>query len=73
MKNYILVMRDTRYWLVGPFASEDELTEFGRANYAPGGRDDPRWQAIELGNPYVAPQVMAPTVAKGFVVAGLDA
>jgi hypothetical protein len=44
-KIYIVVMRQTRMWLVGPFASQTEAGTWGRHNNP---EDDPRWQTIEL-------------------------
>jgi hypothetical protein len=51
---YILVTRDTKFWLVGPFASEEDAADYGRTHYAPGGPNDPRWQTIELPHRYNA-------------------
>ena len=50
MSHYIMVMRDTKCWLVGPFEDQSQAARFGRMHYAPGGIDDPRWQTIELAN-----------------------
>lgn len=54
---YIIVMRLTRYWLVGPFSSHEAAGEWARANNP---ADDPRWQTIDLVNPDAAPDVRSP-------------
>lgn len=48
--HYILVARDTRFWLVGPFISQESAGKWGsqRRNNP---SDDPRWQTIELADP----------------------
>jgi hypothetical protein len=43
---YIIVMRDTKFWLIGPFASQKDAADYGIQYLAPGGEDDPRWQTI---------------------------
>lgn len=45
MKHYIVVMRDTNLWLVGPFQSQYEAGIWGLDQNKD---DDPRWQTIQL-------------------------
>lgn len=66
---HILVIRDTKFWLVGPFNDEDDASNFGQAHYAPGGPDDPRWQTIDIPNTYSA---IGAVVYKPVVAATLD-
>lgn len=47
MKHYIVVMRDDRLWLVGPFGTQQAAADWG-ADRANNPADDPRWQTIEL-------------------------
>ena len=45
--HYLLVARNTRFWLVGPFDTHEASGEWGcDETNNPG--DDPRWQTIEL-------------------------
>ena len=62
---HILVVRDTKFWVVGPFDNEDDASNYGHAHYAPGGPDDPRWQTIELRTEYkmVGAACYSPAVA----------
>lgn len=57
--HYILVMRNTRFWLVGPFDSEDNAAAWGR-DPVNNPADDPRWQVIELANPQAPVEVIPP-------------
>jgi hypothetical protein len=57
--HYIMVMRDTAYWLVGPFASEDTAAEWGAAEVN-NPTDDPRWQVLQLAEPDAAPWIVTP-------------
>lgn len=43
---YVVVMRDTAYWVVGPFPDGDSLAVWGDHELQNG--DDPRWQSISL-------------------------
>lgn len=54
---YIIVMRDDRYFLVGPFADDATAAEWARAHNS---ADDPRWHTISLHHPGRAPRVFAP-------------
>lgn len=56
-KTYIIVMRDTRYWLVGPFLSVKAAGVWGRRNNP---TDDARWQTISLADPTLAPRLVSP-------------
>lgn len=59
MNTYIMVMRNDRYWLVGPFASRTAAAEWGR-DPVNNPQDDPRWQTIDLADPHLVPLVMSP-------------
>lgn len=61
MAHFIMVQRDDRYWLVGPFATQAEGGKWACDTYAL--EDDPRWQTIELAGPSAAPPVL--TAAEG--------
>lgn len=56
--HYVLVTRDDRYWLVGPFCGEAAAAAWGsdRINNP---EDDPRWQVIRLSDPGRAPRIVA--------------
>jgi len=49
MHYFLMVMRDTSAWLVGPFVSQAVAARWGYSAYSPD--DDPRWQTIWLANP----------------------
>ena len=49
MDHFIMVLRDTSAWLVGPFVSQDAAACWGYTAYSH--HDDPRWQTIRLANP----------------------
>ena len=58
---YMIVMRHTKFWLIGPFASKDAAGDYGTQNLD----HDPRWQQIdlpELGD-FVGARIYAPDVA----------
>ena len=57
--DYIIVMRDTHYCIVGPFDSVWAIHEWA-GTYAREAHD-PRWQTITLADPHAAPRVLAPT------------
>jgi hypothetical protein len=59
---YILIVRDTGYCLVGPFKSEAELNRWGKV-YAGGPAGDTRWSGVILAEPDVAPPVFTPKAA----------
>lgn len=61
MHEYVMVQRNDRYWLVGPFATEADAAAWGRATYSLD--DDPRWQTITLANAGAPPLVVAPADA----------
>ena len=54
---YIIVMRYTHFYLVGPFATDEEAEQWGLANNP---ADDPRWQTIELTNPALPIAIRSP-------------
>jgi hypothetical protein len=62
MSEYVMVQRNDRYWLVGPFASQADAAAWGRATYSLD--DDPRWQTINLADAGAAPLVVAPASAE---------
>lgn len=45
-QTFVLVMRDTAFWIIGPFADDDAVQDWGDYEYNHG--DDPRWQTISL-------------------------
>lgn len=47
LRHYIVLMRNSRLWIVGPFETVDALGEWGD-RIQRRGHDDPRWQSIEL-------------------------
>lgn len=61
LKQYVLLMRHSRFWLVGPFADQDEAAEWGRCTQT-AVNDDPRWQTIQLPAEYTdyPPLLFAP-------------
>lgn len=61
-KHYILVMRHTKFWLVGPFDSHEAAGDWGM-DPANNPDDDPRWQTIELADPSLPVLVLSPGVA----------
>lgn len=58
--HYLLVARHTRFWLVGPFDTYENSSAWG-VDPANNPGDDPRWQTIELADPSVPVEVIAPT------------
>lgn len=64
MTHYIMVIRHTKYWIVGPFDTWKALLAWGR-DPANNPTDDLRWQSIELMESEVdcAPVVMKPEFA----------
>jgi hypothetical protein len=66
---YILIWRDTDYWLCGPFKSCREATDWAAIYVYGWGRGDqdkgdPRWHTIQLRKSVVTspPKVVAPCV-----------
>jgi hypothetical protein len=57
--HYLLVARDTSFYLVGPFDSNDSAAVWGR-DPANNPSDDPRWQTIELADAGVPVEVIPP-------------
>lgn len=57
--HYIMVMRDTRFWLVGPFDSQKSAGDWG-SDLKNNPADDPRWQTIELIEPVGRVEVIPP-------------
>jgi hypothetical protein len=57
MKSYIMVMRDDRFWLVGPFNSGEGAVDWIDNNNP---EDDPRWQVLELADPHAPVEVILP-------------
>lgn len=45
-QKYIIVMRSTAFWVVGPFEDDNAVQDWGTYEYNHG--DDPRWQTIDL-------------------------
>ena len=45
--HYIMVMRDDRFWLIGPFDTLEHAGTWG-SDPINNPSDDPRWQTIEL-------------------------
>ncbi len=43
---YVVVMRDTAFWVVGPFPDKPSMTAWGEHELNNG--DDPQWQSISL-------------------------
>lgn len=60
--HYIIVMRDTDFWLVGPFDTLDVAGEWGD-DPANNPTDDPRWQTIKLADPSKPVRVLSPEQA----------
>lgn len=59
MPHFVMIVRDTRFWLVGPFNEEAVASEWGHANAA-GAAGDDRWHVIELAEPHAPPRLVAP-------------
>ena len=57
--HYILVARDDRFWLVGPFDTAQAAGDWG-ANPANNPADDPRWQVLQLAHPEAAVEIIPP-------------
>jgi len=57
--HYLLVSRDDRFWLVGPF---DTAANAGAWGHDPANNpaDDPRWQVLELANAQAPVEVIPP-------------
>lgn len=61
MPHCIIVMRNTGYTIIGPFASEAASRAWSGKHWK---LDmDPRWQAIELDDPKALPIVLPPDSA----------
>jgi hypothetical protein len=58
--HYIMVMRDTKFWLVGPFDTQDSAGDWG-SDPANNPTDDPRWQTIELADAGAPVEIIPPT------------
>lgn len=57
--HYILVARDDRFWIVGPFPTNRAAAVWGhKRKNNPG--DDPRWQTIRLAKPTARVRVVDP-------------
>lgn len=57
--NYIIVMRDDQFWLVGPFETQRAAGEWGsKDEHNPA--DDPRWQTIRLADPFLPVRIVPP-------------
>jgi hypothetical protein len=57
--HYILVARHDRFWLVGPFDSNESAGNWGR-DPVNNPSDDPRWQTIELADAGAPVEVIPP-------------
>lgn len=57
--HYIMVMRDTKFWLVGPFDTNSAAGNWGR-DAVNNPSDDPRWQTIELADASAPVEVIPP-------------
>lgn len=68
MNHCVMIVRDDRYWIVGPFTSQQQAGKWGSGVY--GLDDDPRWQTIQLADPSAAPLVMRPGAATEYAAAG---
>lgn len=71
MIDYLIVVRDDRFWLVGPFANQKAAADWGAGgNYdarfdslawmVNNPTDDPRWQTISLATVPSGVEVRAP-------------
>jgi hypothetical protein len=69
MAEYILVMRDDHYAVVGPFTATDWLDW---QDWCDTHGDDPRWQSIELSDPAKAPEVLTVQQAKNHFGGGAE-
>lgn len=58
--HYIMAMRDTKFWLVGPFDTQANAAAWGY-NPANNPTDDPRWQTIELADAGAPVEIIPPT------------
>ena len=58
VKYYIMVIRNTGYWLVGPFDTNEDAAKYGRRAQKRAWFADPRWQTIQLADPTVAPEIV---------------
>jgi len=58
--HFIMVMRNDRYWLVGPFDTHDAAADWGCDPVNNPG-DDPRWQTIQLAGPGAPPEIRSPS------------
>ena len=57
--HYLLVARDDRFWLVGPFDSYDNAGKWG-SDPANNPSDDPRWQTIFLKDSSAPVEIIPP-------------
>jgi hypothetical protein len=57
--HYLLVARDDRFWLVGPFDSEGNAAAWG-SDPANNPSDDPRWQTIFLKDASAPVEIIPP-------------
>lgn len=60
--HYILVMRDDRFWLIGPFETKEALCKYADKNWSL--EQDPRWQSIELADAAQPVEIIAPLHAR---------
>jgi len=58
-REYIVVMRDDRFWLVGPFPTQSAAADWGD-DPVNNPDDDPRWQVLSLGDPTAPVRISAP-------------
>lgn len=58
-RDYLMVMRDDRFFLIGPFDTGENAGNWG-CDPANNPHDDPRWQVITLTNPQAPVEVIPP-------------
>ena len=55
--NYVIVMREARLWLVGPFRTGREAVQWGVVTLSP---IHDYWQTIQLADPHAPVPVLSP-------------
>lgn len=57
--HYLLVARDDRFWLVGPFATYETAGKWG-SDPVNNPADDPRWQTIQIADASAPVEIIPP-------------
>lgn len=66
--HYLMIQRNTEFWLVGPFDTYEDSCGWG-SDGRNNPHDDPRWQTIALADVAAPVRVMAPDAARDYAMA----